>query len=93
MTKLNWRFWTALLLGLSLIGCTTDTWDGHIYPDRNDIGKFRYVGRFDSLEACRAAALSELERFHGVDAGDYECGKNCKGDPLAGNLLCEETMK
>ena len=93
MTKLNWRFLAVLSSALTLIGCTNDTWDCHIYPDRNDLRKFRYVGRFDSLQACRAGALSELERLHRLDAGDYECGKNCKGDPLAGDLVCEETMK
>ena len=80
-----------LLSGLAM-SCGKDTWDCHVYPNRNDLTKFKYIGRFDSLEACRAAGTSELERLHRSNSGDYECGKNCKGDPYT-NLIYEETTR
>src|SRR3546814_2162975 len=51
-----------------------DLWDGIVYPDRNNLLADRFVGQFDTWNACRLASLDMLEQLNAVDTGDYECG-------------------
>lgn len=69
-----------------------DNWSGVIYPDRGDLIDYTRIGEFESLEACRNAALSRLELLQKLDEGDYECGLNCEPG-LSGLQICEETRR
>jgi hypothetical protein len=82
----------VLILGLSP-GCS-DTWEGFVYPNKNDLTQHRNLGSFSSLEACRAAAKGLLASLHALERGDYECGKNCDdGSQLGGIEVCKETLR
>ena len=90
----------AFVLALALMFCapssTANTWRADVYPDRNDLTKSRFIGTFDSLEACREAARKALRDLGATESGDYECGKNCK--PMFPELadsaqVCEETLR
>jgi len=69
-----------------------DNWRGFIYPNKHDLTVSKFVGQFDSLEACRAKAKSELESLNATDSGDYECGLNCKKSKY-GIEVCKKTLK
>ena len=75
----------VLICSTALIGCSKDNWDGYVYPDKNNLSDHIYVGRFDSLEACRDASVEKLRSINALNKGDYECGRNCK------NGVCKET--
>ena len=78
---------------VTLSGCS-DSWEGFVYPNRNDLTRHRNLGKFESLEACRASALGFLAEIKTLDRGDYECGKNCDdGSKLSGIKLCEKTLR
>lgn len=67
-----------------------ETWLATIYPNKEDMGVFREVGHFKSLNECRDAAQKELSRIS--VAGVYECGLNCETlSKLPGVLFCQET--
>jgi hypothetical protein len=57
------------------------------------------IGAFASLEECRAAARSLLDRADVRDAGgekvagDYECGYRCKRDSQTGLNVCTKTER
>ncbi|MBK7595721.1 MAG: hypothetical protein IPJ11_10875 [Gemmatimonadetes bacterium] len=54
----------------------------------------REIGVFASLEECRAIARKYLQDLDGgEDAGDYECGKNCKFKPDMSIEVCEATER
>ena len=85
----------ALLVLLAAPAFAAD-WRGDVYPDRSNLNQSRFIGTFDSLDACREAALDALRQLGASDSGDYECGKNCK--PLFPQLadsvqVCEETRR
>src|SRR3546814_12193666 len=64
------------------------------YPDRNNLLADRFVGQFDTWNACRLASLDMLEQLNAVDTGDYECGLNCELSPNGSGLnICEETRR
>jgi hypothetical protein len=81
-------------LGLALIGATAacdyffQEWDGFVYPDRSNLTRSTYVGKFKTLEDCRAGALAALGTNR---QGDYECGLNCK--PRNGVNVCSRTER
>lgn len=84
-------FIVMLLFGIS--GCSSsDNWRGYIYPDKDHLTEDVFIGEFDSLESCRARALSELEKINALDSGDYECGLNCRKDDY-GLEVCKETLR
>lgn len=83
---------TAVIL-FTLIGCSEDRWDGHVYPNRSNLPDSRHIEVFRSLEDCRDAAFAELEYLNSLQYGDYECGKNCRTDSRYGGILiCEDTL-
>jgi len=85
-----------LLLPLGLLLCSgcSDTWEGFVYPNKNDLTTHRSLGEFPSLAACRAAARGILSELQALDRGDYECGKNCDdGAKLGGVKICQETLR
>lgn len=82
----------AFLLTL-LSGCS-DTWEGFVYPNKNDLSKHISIGDYKSLEACRASALTTLMQLGASERGDYECGLNCKIDSGLGDIkVCQETLR
>ena len=62
-------------------------WQGFVYPDQSNPTSV-YVGKFKTLEDCRAAALATLGENR---QGDYECGLNCK--PQGGINVCSRTER
>ena len=83
----------VLLVVVATAGCS-DSWEGFVYPNRNDLTKHHNIGKFESLEACRASARGFLAELKALDRGDYECGKNCDdGSKLSGIKVCEETLR
>ena len=78
---------------VAIAGCS-DSWEGFVYPNRNDLTRHRNLGKFESLETCRASAFGFLAEIKALDSGDYECGKNCdNGSNFSGIKLCEETLR
>ena len=80
---------------LILLACgERDTWEGFVYPDRGDLTSHVSLGAFQSLEACRIAALNKLAELRAEEGGDYECGKNCEYKDGMGDLrVCEATER
>lgn len=52
-------------------------WDALVYVNKFDRGNSIDLGTFDSLEACRAAALAKLAELKGGELSGYICGENC----------------
>lgn len=46
-----------------------DKWTGFIYPDRNTLTVSTEIGRFRTLEQCRAASVRTLAVFSRSDGG------------------------
>ena len=94
------RFAAALLL-LALSGCDNARWQGWVYPAASDLTDDIPIGRFTSLDQCRASAkavLTRTEERRDEDGepikGDYECGFKCKPDGGLGGLnVCEKTER
>ncbi len=86
--------WASISI-LVLLACGgRDTWEGFVYPDRGDLTAHVGVGEFESLNACRSAALKKLAELRATESGDYECGKNCKSKAGMGDLrVCETTER
>lgn len=82
-----------MLTALSTSACGRDSWEGFVYPDRENLRQARFLGAFDALEACRDAALAELDKLRARDRGDYECGLNCRVDPRTSVRVCKETVR
>ena len=80
------------LLVIALGGCGEDEWDGHVYPDKTNLLKSEYLGRYPSLAECRAAALAKISLLPIPARADYECGLNCKPSGY-GVLVCEKTLR
>ena len=74
-----------------------DNWRGDVYPDGSDLTRSIHIGNYESLEACRAAAQAKLRELGATEAGDYECGLNCR--PMFPELgdesvqVCKETRR
>ena len=73
----------------------SDTWTGHVYPDKNNLSVSRKIGEYPSLEKCREVAQAKIAAA-GWRNADYECGLNCK--PMFPEipdsvLVCEENSR
>ena len=87
------RILAVMLAVLWLSGCAQDEWEGFVYPDADDLTIHQNIGVFDSLEDCRAAALSRLASVSSIERGDYECGLNCETrSGMDGIKVCEQTL-
>jgi hypothetical protein len=88
------RFLSRTVLAAVLSGWGSESWEGFVYPNRNDLTRHRNLGLFKSLEECRVAAQGMLAELNALDRGDYECGKNCEdGSRMGGVKVCEETLR
>lgn len=91
------------VLAIPLASCDdfNPRWKGWVYPDANFLSDDIPIGRFSSLEECRAASRAILqvtaERQYpngGEIIGDYECGYDCEADESIGGLnVCQKTEK
>ena len=87
------RFSLTFLIVVLAAACTQQ-WEGYAYPSRANLSQYVYVGKFDSLEACRAAAQRKLLQISSFQAGDYECGRNCKSRSEFGSVrVCDQTTR
>ncbi|WP_298697396.1 hypothetical protein [uncultured Brevundimonas sp.] len=83
----------SLLMLVSLMACGERAdWKGWVYPNRDDLTSDVPLGRFTSLEECRATATEALFALKALQ-GDYECGFKCKLRPELGLSVCERTEK
>ena len=80
---------------LALFGCSSDDdWSGFVYPDKENLFNHLELGKFETLDQCRAAAWDLIDRSGWPTVADYECGLNCK--PIEGYdvlKVCEETLR
>jgi hypothetical protein len=77
-----------------LFACSAgETWEGYVYPDRNNLQINHNAGKFSSLEECRDASLTMLKSMEALEKGYAECGKNCKSGSEYYNRTCEETAR
>lgn len=86
-----------------IAGCAkTYPWEGIVYPKTGTLPYNLEIGRFSTLEECRAASLAVLSKTIPEEGAspDYECGLNCRVDasfsPPPGLLpmrICDETSK
>ena len=68
-------------------------WEGNVYPDRDNLTKDVYIGKFWRLDGCRAAAERELLRLRSsLERGDYECGLLCRPNQY-GLRTCFDTLR
>ena len=87
-TTLKYIIFSAIALTILFTsGCNLfepDHYDVFIYPNRHDLTKDIYAGRYDSVSEARDVAQSYMKNYSN---GDYEIGKNCTSEGL-----CEETF-
>ena len=77
-----------------LSGCVEeDSWEGFVYPNRNDLTQHVEIGSFETLEQCRSAALNRMSVNGWTNVGDYECGLNCKPWEGTDMKICKETKR
>lgn len=85
-----------LTLPILLIGCG-ESWQGFVYPNKNNLAKYIYIGNYDSLEQCRTSARWNINNLELTDKADYECGLNCapliKGRGLDSTRVCDKTER
>lgn len=92
--------WTrgAIAVGVLLAGAACDNlidpWRGWVYPNKHDLTDDIALGKFRTLEQCRASAREVMQRTQGEGEGDYECGYQCKHDGTLGGLyICRQTVR
>ena len=84
---------------LVLCSCDQAPWQGWVYPNRSNLTDDIAIGRFATLEQCRASAREILDRQNIFEdgekiEGDYECGYKCKPDGGESGLnVCEKTER
>lgn len=92
MKKLYLCFGMVVLLFIA--GCSSgDSWEGHVYPDRENLLINRTSGIFQDLESCEASCMAMLKSMDSLDKGYYECGKNCKEGSSSYNMDCEDNIR
>lgn len=66
------------MCAITLVGCDIfHRWDALVYTNRFDLEKVIDVGTYNSLEACREAALAKMRELKIGEIGNYICGENC----------------
>ncbi len=66
----------AMIIGAA--GCDIfHRWDAVVYINKFDLGNSIDIGTFDTLEACREAALNKLAELKAGELSSYICGENC----------------
>jgi len=87
--------WLIIFATLLISGCgPTESWNGIVYPDKNDLSNSIKLGAFNHLNECGVRSLIVLDRIGALNKGDYECGKNCTPEKTTPSfLVCEETTK
>jgi hypothetical protein len=76
-----------------LSGCSDESWEGYVYPDKGD-GMIRInAGTFHNLEACKEASLAMLESKDALQKGYYKCAKNCTSGSNHYDTKCEEILR
>lgn len=96
-------FWRGLWgIGLALIAGwiiraiipQPGQWLGIFYPQANEtLTVYEELGRFDTLNDCRAFALDRRSRSPVPEHTDYECGLKCKVEPGWTVYTCDKTEK
>ena len=66
--------------------CSEESWDGVVYPDGNNLLDYIRIGRYESLESCRSAALKLVVEISSIHSGDWKRGLNCKSYKPASDL-------
>lgn len=86
-----WRI--AVASAFFLAGCSQQaSWTGFVYPDAADLTVSAEIGRFDTFEQCRSAALNTLDTFGRSGVGTFECGRACARNSDTDKLtVCAET--
>ncbi|MDP2631184.1 MAG: hypothetical protein Q8P30_00255 [Candidatus Uhrbacteria bacterium] len=85
---------TFLFVVLTILGagCVSESWNGFYYPEGCLSCEDSYIfsPTFDNYNDCYAWARDiALEQNLGSDL--FECGQNCKHDPVYGSI-CKETI-
>jgi len=85
------------LLSLVAAGCTSK-WDLIIYEDKSNLAdesKWHRTFGYESLEACRSEALTQMSRNRETfPNADYECARDCKPmRPGSSVQVCDETTR
>lgn len=84
----------AVIAALTMSGCFKEEWEGFVYPNKNNLAEHINVGKYRSLEECRASAVSVLNKISSITAGDYECGLNCDSkSSMSGIKVCVKTER
>lgn len=85
---------TLAVLSLAACGGQSAEWKGWVYPDADDLTRSVALGRFRSLEECRAYSTNALRALSPNGGGDYECGLKCRPrTELGGSETCKETSR
>ena len=92
-TSLGWASGFAVALALNVSSCSgPQEWQGWLYPDGADLDRSVPLGRFESLEQCRATAQEALFVLTRYEGGSYECCRGCeRRADLGGIFVCDET--
>jgi len=61
-----------------------------VYPSKIDLTVHHGFGPYESVEAARDAAASQMTKY---PTGDYEIGKNCEKRKGSSLWTCEETFR
>jgi hypothetical protein len=88
------KFPLCLWACVALAGCNQQ-WAAFVYPEKSDLAKIDFIGEFQTLGACRAAAHRFINRLsaygHAINS-DYECGLNCENSSPRPQM-CERIEK
>lgn len=88
----GWIFWLAFVVVASLtynwLNSRGGVWTAWTYTTATKTDR-TLIGAFETLEACRAAAQSDLDR-RGARNGSFECGRKCELR-RQGHYYCAET--
>lgn len=88
----------AALSVLFLAGClggdnSKQEWTSLIYPDKENTKRSKASGVFNTLEECKKASISELEKLGLSTRGTYQCGLNCSYHEGMKVEICEKLSK
>lgn len=92
----------CIFITMAMVAACSDQpeWKGWVYPNASFLPDDIPIGRFTSLQECRASARALLARLDqrrddkgNTITGDYECGYRCEQSDLPGLNVCERTEK